>query len=836
MNGKKTVVLLLIAVFVGSAFFSQVAISASPILKYSPSSHDFGDKNEGVTDSTTFSIWNGGCPCVALTYTLSESCGWVDVTPTSGSSTSEHDTITVSVDTTGLSLGYHSCDISISSNGGNGIFTVEVNIVGDTIVSIDNGSANYCDTDTVYINITNVTNLTTATIWLYYNNSVVEVTSISNGSLGAVVADINNSDAVTEINWSDLGSVGHTGSFVFCDVELHAIGNPDDTSPLNLDVKTLADSDGDPVNYTVDDGLFTITYLNEEYHNISVWEAQLLMESDLDIVILDVRTVGEYNSGYIEGAILIPVSELEGRIDELDRNKTIIVYCRSGGRSVTACNILVNHGFENVYNMLGGINAWIAAGLPVVVPPIANFTYTPFNPKTNETITFNASQSNDPDGEIVEYYWSYQGAEGQFPESMGYGEILTYSWDNTGNYNVTLKVTDDRGATDNITKTVTVENRPPLVTISYPSEDSTVSDTITITGIASDPDGTVQNVQVRIDFDSWQTASGTTSWSYNWETTSVSDGSHTIYAKSYDGTDYSTIDSIHVEVDNTQPETTYSLSGTIGNNNWYKSDVIITLNSNDETSGVDYTKYQINMGSLLDYTGTFTISDEGVHIINYYSVDNAGNQETTKTVTIKIDKTKPETTYALNPANPNGNNGWYTSNVTITLTKNDAVSGVNETWYKVDDSNLKKYNGQFTISTDGNHAIEYYSVDMAGNEEQHRTINIKIDKTKSTIILGKPQERYLYIFDRAIVPLPFKVRILGKITVETNANDNTSGIAKVQFYIDGKLKYNDTEKPYKWTYDVPSILFHRHRLKIKAIDNAGNVNKTDEMELWIFNL
>ena len=99
-----------------------------PILMYNPTSHDFGDMSVGTTtDSTSFEIWNGGLG--TLTYTLSEVCDWVDVTPLGGSSNGEHDTITVDVDTSGLSLGFHSCDILINSNGGNETFIVDVTVV-----------------------------------------------------------------------------------------------------------------------------------------------------------------------------------------------------------------------------------------------------------------------------------------------------------------------------------------------------------------------------------------------------------------------------------------------------------------------------------------------------------------------------------------------------------------------------------------------------------------------------------------------------------------------------------------------------------------------------------
>ena len=86
-----------------------------------------------------------------------------------------------------------------------------------------------------------------------------------------------------------------------------------------------------------------------------------------DLVILDVRTQSEFYDGHLYGAILIPHTELEERIGELTRyvNHEIIVYCRSGARSALACSILDSHNFNKVYNMLGGISAWIAAGYPV---------------------------------------------------------------------------------------------------------------------------------------------------------------------------------------------------------------------------------------------------------------------------------------------------------------------------------------------------------------------------------------------------------------------------------------------------------------------------------------
>lgn len=89
------------------------------------------------------------------------------------------------------------------------------------------------------------------------------------------------------------------------------------------------------------------------------WVAQF--EADENAVILDVRTEDETNDGIIANAILIDIHKGQGFIDEiqaLDKSKNYYVYCRSGMRSAKACEIMNELGFENTYNLLGGIIEW----------------------------------------------------------------------------------------------------------------------------------------------------------------------------------------------------------------------------------------------------------------------------------------------------------------------------------------------------------------------------------------------------------------------------------------------------------------------------------------------
>ena len=78
-----------------------------------------------------------------------------------------------------------------------------------------------------------------------------------------------------------------------------------------------------------------------------------------NVIILDVRTEDEYNSGHIENSVLIPVDDLENKAEELLVNKEqkILVYCRSGNRSKKAADLLVEMGYTNVYDF-GGIKDW----------------------------------------------------------------------------------------------------------------------------------------------------------------------------------------------------------------------------------------------------------------------------------------------------------------------------------------------------------------------------------------------------------------------------------------------------------------------------------------------
>ena len=119
--------------------------------------------------------------------------------------------------------------------------------------------------------------------------------------------------------------------------------------------------------------IFTIVYFlvfntGETWERVDVETFEQSIKDNPDVLLLDVRTQGEWEQdGYLEGAVLIPHTSLEERLDELheDKDELIHLYCRSGNRSVEAANTLLSLGYTNIVELKSGINGWKDAEKPV---------------------------------------------------------------------------------------------------------------------------------------------------------------------------------------------------------------------------------------------------------------------------------------------------------------------------------------------------------------------------------------------------------------------------------------------------------------------------------------
>ena len=100
--------------------------------------------------------------------------------------------------------------------------------------------------------------------------------------------------------------------------------------------------------------------VSSKVKNINAEEAYNLIKENRDVVILDVRSKEEYDNGHIPGAKLVPVQVLSTKLTELSeyKDKPVLVYCASGGRSPRAVDSLVNNDFKDIYHLVRGLSSW----------------------------------------------------------------------------------------------------------------------------------------------------------------------------------------------------------------------------------------------------------------------------------------------------------------------------------------------------------------------------------------------------------------------------------------------------------------------------------------------
>ena len=163
-------------------------------------------------------------------------------------------------------------------------------------------------------------------------------------------------------------------------------------------------------------------------------------------------------------------------------------------------------------------------------------------------------------------------------------------------------------------------------------------------------------------------------------------------------------------IDTAPPISTFSSTPSTS---WAKSDVTATINASDVAGGkgVKEVHYTVNMGAEQVVTGSsasFTLTEEGIHSIAYWAVDNAGNIEATKYATVRIDKTAPTV------------DGYVVSGK-LMLMASDSRSGVAGIKYSLDGAAAADYSAPLTIPA-GAHTYSYWSVDNAGNESVKETI------------------------------------------------------------------------------------------------------------------
>lgn len=94
------------------------------------------------------------------------------------------------------------------------------------------------------------------------------------------------------------------------------------------------------------------------YEEINVQELKQMIDSKSNFILLDVRSDNEVLVSKINSSIHIPMHEIPNRLNEIDKDKLVIVQCKLGQRSAKVCEFLIENNYKNVKNLIGGIKAW----------------------------------------------------------------------------------------------------------------------------------------------------------------------------------------------------------------------------------------------------------------------------------------------------------------------------------------------------------------------------------------------------------------------------------------------------------------------------------------------
>ncbi|WIY00700.1 copper-binding protein [Amycolatopsis mongoliensis] len=263
--------------------------------------------------------------------------------------------------------------------------------------------------------------------------------------------------------------------------------------------------------------------------------------------------------------------------------------------------------------------------------------------------------------------------------------------------------------------------------------------------------------------------------------------------------------------DTTAPEVTASVAGDRDPSGNYLGSATVTLSATDAGSGVASVEYQLDGGTWTAYSAPVVVNAVGMHMLHYRATDVAGNTSEEGMAHFTIvqgqgDTTPPTVTAAITgQQDPSGN---YVDVATVKLTATDADSAVASVEYQLDGGAWTAYTAPVAVTGAGEHMVHFRATDTAGNTSpegmSHFTV-VKSDTTPPVVTVsvgGTKDDAGNYV---------------GKATVTVVASDTGSGVAAVEYQVDGGA----------WTAyaaPVPVTAVGAHTVGYRARDVAGNTS------------
>ncbi len=453
-------------------------------------------------------------------------------------------------------------------------------------------------------------------------------------------------------------------------------------------------------------------------------------------------------------------------------------------------------------------------------PPTASIT-APTGTYIHSTVSIDISASDNFEVSTITLYIDGNEVDSWTVNSASASE--TYSWDTTqvadGSHTVEVTVVDGAGNTYTTSKTYYVDNTPPTISVSSPSNNAWYRGTVTISATSSDTGSGVASMSIAISTLGTVQTSSSTSISYSWDTTQVSDGTYYIWVNATDNVGNMASTKITIYIDNTPP----SVRITQPSNGAYVTGTItIEVSASDSGSGMAKVVYYYDSVTSSNEIGSSTTSpysvswdtssvSDGTHTIYAVAYDKAGNSKQTS-ITITIDNSPPSVSITAPTST------YVHGTVTIDISASDSTSGIAKVVLYIDGTEITtmttspySYSWDTTSYSDGSHtvkAVAYNGVGLSSSVTKTYTV----DNSPPSVSIASPTSTYVH----------------GTVTIEASASDSVSGITKVVFYIDGTEVGTATASPYSYSWDTTSYSDGNHTVEVVAYNGAGLTSSTSK--------
>ncbi|WP_152690681.1 OmpL47-type beta-barrel domain-containing protein [Jiangella alkaliphila] len=276
--------------------------------------------------------------------------------------------------------------------------------------------------------------------------------------------------------------------------------------------------------------------------------------------------------------------------------------------------------------------------------------------------------------------------------------------------------------------------------------------------------------------------------------------------------------------DTTPPDISAAVTGDQNEDGDYVGSATVTITATDAGSGVASVEYNLDGAGFTAYTTPLVVNTFADHTVQYRATDNEGNVAPVESVTFTVvepepdDTTAPEVSAAV--AGDQNEDGEYVGSATVTITASDAQSGVASIAYALDGGSFQPYTTPVVVSTFADHVVQYRATDNAGNVSP-------VESVAFTVVAPEPDDTTPPDISAAVAgDQNGDGDYIGSATVTVTASDTQSGVASVEYNLDGAGFV---------AYTAPVVVssFGDHTVQYRATDNAGNVAPVESVAFTV---